>query len=205
MLPRINHVKRENNSLNLTKFGKRLETLVSLREEVVALSVVKCRMSHERIVLAGDSGLPVVRHSPEVTYQRVGLCDPKLRAQRLGCSHTMSRIKLEVAINELGAASGDDRDSYLAGELNWLNNEIHLLDHRKSDAEVELACGLAARGSAAHQEPEDEYVRRAKEKIAEMELLHDHYADRLDILKSTIVTELDRLIENFQNVSASDQ
>jgi len=37
---------------------KRLDYLCSLREEIAALRVVKCHMSHERVVTAADSGLP---------------------------------------------------------------------------------------------------------------------------------------------------
>ncbi len=117
----------------------KLTHLSSLREEIVALGAVKCHMSHERIIKAADSMLPVRCHFPEDSYQRVGLCSQKTRAQRLGCSHTMARIKLESAIDELETGEKSGPGSFLRSELNWLNNEIHLLDHRKGEAETTLA------------------------------------------------------------------
>lgn len=119
----------------------RLEHLSSLREEIAALLVVKCHMSHERVVRAADSVLPVVCHFPEDNYQRIGLCSPEVRTQRLGCSHTMARIKLERAINELDleAESTNETASDSSNELSFLDNEIHLLDHRKGEGETALA------------------------------------------------------------------
>src|SRR5215207_4743614 len=112
---------------------KRLEYLPRLREELAALCVVKCHMSHERVVRAADSMLPVVCRFPEGSYQRVGLCSPEARARRLGCSHTTARTKLERAISELDTRG--EPGASLGHELNWLDNEIHLLDHRKGEAE----------------------------------------------------------------------
>jgi hypothetical protein len=118
----------------------RLDRLSSLREEIVVLCAVKCQMSHERVIREADSMLPVVCSFPEGNYQRIGLCSPEVRAQRLGCSHTTARIKLGSAIDELNGDSDESGPgSFLAHELNWLNNEIHLLDHRKGEAEKTLA------------------------------------------------------------------
>jgi hypothetical protein len=80
---------------------KSLDHVSSLREEIAALRVVKCRMSHERVVRTADSMLPVVCRFPEGSYQRVGLCSAEARGQRLGCSHSTARIKLKRGINEL--------------------------------------------------------------------------------------------------------
>lgn len=59
----------------------------------------------------------------------------------LGCSHTTARIKLQEAINELSISHGNNaaQVSELAVRLNRLDNQIHLLDHRKSEAEKNLA------------------------------------------------------------------
>src|SRR5450432_2607361 len=106
------------------KHRKRLAHLHSLREEIAALRIVKCHMSHERVVRAAGSRLPVISRFPEGSYQRIGLCGPEVRAQRLGCSHTSARIKLEDAINEL-SSSGEERNGLglrLSSELSWLNN-----------------------------------------------------------------------------------
>lgn len=76
--------------------------------------------------------LPVVCRFPEGSHQRVGLCNPDVRAQRLRCSHTSARIKLERGIGELDPEDNVGTESFSGNELNWLNNEIHLLDHRRA-------------------------------------------------------------------------
>jgi hypothetical protein len=166
-----------------------------LREEIIALQVVKCHMSHERIISVAGSLLPVVGHLPEGNYQRVGLCSSETRTQRLGCSHTMARIKLESAIDELETGAGETSGpgSFLRSELNWLNNEIHLLDHRKGEAEKALA--LLEAYSAIDRAGEVERLREAEAKVREMERLHDEYVDRIGILRDRVVIEMDRLIE----------
>src|SRR3954468_5938039 len=116
---------------------ERLDYLFSLRHQIAALGVVKCRMSHERVIRAADTMLPIICRFPAGSYQRIGLCNPEVRAVRLGCSHTMARVKLEKAINELGTGERDSTGlvTFLGHELNRLDNEIHLLDHRKGEAE----------------------------------------------------------------------
>jgi len=174
----------------------KLTHLSSLREEIVALGAVKCHMSHERILKAAGWMLPVVGRLPEAKYQRVGLCSQKTRAQRLGCSHTMARIKLESAIDELETGEKSGPGSFLRSELNWLNNEIHLLDHRKGEAETTLA-RILEEYSAGDGASTAERLREAKAKVREMERLHDEYVDRIGILRDTVVTEMDKLIERL--------
>ena len=179
----------------------RLDFLSCLRAEIAVLVAVKCRMSHERIIKAPDSLLPVRCHFPDGNYQRIGLCSPETRAQRLGCSHTMARIKLGNAINEFTEdESGPGRS--LGDELYWLNNEIHLLDHRKGEAEKTVAILLEARG-ALDRMCQDEILIQAQEKVREMERLHDEYVDRIGILRDRVVIEMDRLIESYRAASAT--
>ena len=179
----------------------RLDRLSSLREEIVALCAVKCHMSHERVIREGDSMLPVVCSFPEGNYQRVGLCSPKVRAQRLGCSHTTARIKLGSAIDELDldGAVRSGPGSLLADQLNWLNNEIHLLDHRKGEAEKTLAKILEETYVAGDRARTAERLRDAEQAIRDMERLHDEYVDRIGVLRDRVVTEMDRLIEQVAN------
>ena len=192
------------NQLKKMKSQNRLDHLSFLREEIAALLVVKCHMSHERVVRASDSRLPVVCRFPEGHYQRVGLCTPEVRAARLGCSHTTARIKLETALRELdmGAEDISVPGSSLGYELNWLNNEIHLLDHRKGEAEKVLARILIE--VAQDRAPHCETLRKAAEEIRELEALHDEYVERLGVLKDRIVTRIDKLIEAVGVNSSGD-
>jgi hypothetical protein len=185
----------------MMKPQNRLDHLSSLREEILALCAVKCHMSHARVIREADSMLPVVCRFAEGNYQRIGLCSPEVRAQRLGCSHTTARIKLGSAIKELdtGVEDNSEPGSIFSYELNWLNNEIHLLDHRKGEAEKTLAKILEEAYGARDRAPTGERLREAEAQIREMERLHDEYVDRIGALRDRVVTETDRLIEQVAN------
>jgi uncharacterized membrane protein YqiK len=87
----------------------------------------------------------------------------------------------------------------LADELNLVNNEIHLLDHRKGEAEKAVARILAEAHDADDQAPKGERLTKAEEVIRDMERLHDEYVDRIGLLRDRVVTEVDRLIEEGRN------
>jgi hypothetical protein len=118
----------------------------------------------------------------------------------------MARIKLENAISQLGTNAGNQTGpaSSLGDELNWLNNEIHLLDHRKGAAEKALARLLEAYG-VRDLMCQDEILSQAQEKVREMERLHDRYVDRIGTLRDRVVAEMDRLIESYRAESVRTQ
>ena len=159
----------------------RIDYLSSLRNEIAAMSIVKCRMVHERVIRLADSNQSVL------VNKRVGLCSPDVRAQRLSCGHTMSRVRLDRAIDELESGIAEP----LRYELNWLTNEIHLLDHRKGEAEVQRA--------RAEQD-----VKRGREESNELELIkelerqHDEYTDKMGVLRNKVVAEIDKVIADLQ-------
>jgi hypothetical protein len=179
------------------KHLKCLDHLYSLREEIGALRLVKCHMAHERVIKADESMLPVISRSPENNYQRIGLCSPEVRAKRLGCSHTSARIKLADAIDEL-TSSGEEVTGLgqrLRGELGWLNNQIHLLDHRKGEAEKTLARMLEEAFRAGAGELKGEELMDAEYGVQELELAHDEYVERIGRLRDEILIEIDKLME----------
>lgn len=185
--------------LNINKMSprKRLSRLYSLRAEVAALCAVKCHMSHERIVRAGEFMLPVICRFPEGSYQRIGLCSSEVRAKRLGCSHTSARIKLGDAINELTTGDGEssEQGEFLGRELNWLDNQIHLLDHRKGEAEKILARKEEEISRADDRAGKEVELIEARKAIHEMERTHDEYVEQIGALRDRLVKELDKLIE----------
>ncbi len=159
--------------------------LTSLRDQIASLRIVKCRMAHERIVALPNSNQVALDELPSLAFRRIGLCNPNERNERLGCSHTMARIKLERAINELKPTETDQ----FSQELNWLANEIHLLDHRKGDAEARLA--------AAERETDFERMKRVFEEVSQLEQLHDEYVERVGGLRDRLLSEIDQMIESF--------
>lgn len=173
------------------------DRLALLRQEIAALRVVKCRMSHERVKRSGDSMLPVRSRLPGLSYERIGLCSPEVRAEMLACSHTTARIKLKNAIDELSAATGKTADQvrHFADELNQLNNQIHLLDHRKGEAELLLAEAEEEVFRLGTRDAKNK-LNKAKQSVSEMELLHDSYVDQIGILRDRVVSEFDIHITN---------
>jgi hypothetical protein len=176
---------------------KRLGHLHSFREEIAALRIVKCRMSHERVIRVDGSTPRVICRFPENSYQRIGLCSPEVRAKRLGCSHTSARIKLEDAINELNSSGekGNGPGPRLSSELSWLNNQIHLLDHRKGEAEKTLARMLEDAYRAGGWGRKSKELMDAENAVQELERTHDEYVERIGRLRDRVVTEIDKLME----------
>lgn len=179
---------------------KLIDRLRSLRKEIAALCIVKCHMSHERIRRVGEFMLPVVSRLPGGEYERVGLCSPEARAQRLGCSHTTARVKLQEAVNELsiGHGNNDGQGLELAARLNWLDNEIHLLDHRRSEAEKRLAKIEERKYRFSDKADKSEELLGAKKLVLEAEHLHDKYVEQMGVLRDRVLNGLDKLIEQVE-------
>ncbi len=177
------------------KSDKPVDDLQSVLKEISALSAVKCRMSHERVIREGELSLPVVSRLFEGSYERIGLCSPELRAQRLGCSHTAARIKLQDAIDRLNVGGESGAGPLLDNELNWLNNQIHLLDHRKGEAEKILARTEEQTYQAGASERAQRELSEARSAVGELERVHDEYVQLIGALRDKVAHELERLIE----------
>ncbi len=122
-----------------------------------------------------------------------------MRAKRLGCSHTSARIKLEDAINELNT-SGEESNGLgrrLSSELNWLDNQIHLLDHRKGEAEKTLARMLEEAYRAGGRGRKGKELIDAENGVQELEQAHDEYVKRIGLLRDRVVIEIDKLMEQL--------
>jgi hypothetical protein len=172
----------------------RTHHLSSLREVIAALSIVKCRMSHERVLSEPDSIFPIKSKFFVGSYERIGLCSSELRARRLGCSHTTARVKLATAVDELRKET--DLTSAWGQELNYLDNEIHLLDHRKGEAETILARAREEFCRAAEPARLNAKLAQAEREISEMEQLHDEFVGRMSALRDRVIAEIDRLISS---------
>jgi hypothetical protein len=162
--------------------------LASLRDEIVSLRAVKCRMAHERVVGSTAPQSASVSREPIHNFKRVGLCSPLERGERLGCSHTMSRTKLDRAIDELGP----EKAGPLRRELNWLTNEIHLLDHQKGAAEGRLAAARHGAGGGCGEVRTLELIK-ATEEVERLGQEHDEYVGRVGVLRDRVVSELERI------------
>lgn len=167
----------------------RRASLCLLRDELAAMTIVKCRMAHERVIRLAGSTQPVFSSVTSGSFKRVGLCSSEVRAERLGCSHTMSRTRLDRAIGELESGIAEP----LAYELNWLTNEIHLLDHRKGEAEARLATAEQEAKRSGDETRELEPLKES-ELVRELERKHDKYVERIGVLRDRVVSELNEVI-----------
>lgn len=178
--------------------SQRLQQLRSLREQIAALGVVKCRMSHERVVLAGDPGLPIRAHSSADSYRRIGLCPPEHRARQLGCSHTAARIWLGDAIQAIALHAAEHTAERLGEELRTLDNAIHLLDHRKGEAEKTLAHALSQAHMLGRDAASLATLRQTEDELRDMEQQHDAYVEGIAVLRERVLGELDALMQSEQ-------
>lgn len=163
--------------------------LASLRDEIASLRVVRCRMAHERVVGAVAPARPPGGRGPLHSFERVGLCSPGERDARLGCSHTMARTKLDRAIGELGPEKAEQ----LGRELNRLTNEIHLLDHRKGEAEARLALARHKAGGVRDDVSTSEALKEAEE-VMRLERKHDEYVESIGVLRDRVVSEIELML-----------
>lgn len=164
-----------------------LESLRTLRDRVAALRVTRCRMSHERVRIENGSVLRVSRGEPEPALVRIGLCSPEARARNLACGHTMARYVLLDAVQALhtaGRLPSGACDSLRQG-LESVSDAIHLLDHRKGDAERDLA--LRSEGKDA---PRGE----AAAEVGRLEEQHDACAERIRELQGAVLAHLDAAV-----------
>ena len=84
--------------------------------------------------------------------------------------------------------------SVLSSELVWLNNALHLLDHRKGEAEKRLARIRDEETGTSECKDEGERVRETENEVGEMEEIHDQYVERLGRLRDRVINEIDKLL-----------
>lgn len=170
------------------------DTLEALRDRIASLQVIRCRMVHERVRVENGSVLRVSRGEPEPGLVRMGLCGPEARARNLACGHTMARYALLDAIKTLHAAGwlpATERAA-LQEEVESVSNAIHLLDHRKGEAEKTLAL-LSEKKHCSCEESAAE-VRCLEER-------HGAYAERLRALQATVLAHLDAAVRNGTGIA----
>ncbi|CAN5292282.1 hypothetical protein BH10ACI1_BH10ACI1_01060 [soil metagenome] len=168
-----------------------LRKFIELYEKITNLKSVKCRLMHERVQIDKTSKLPITKNVGEIVYDRIGFCRPEIRNERTSCGHTMAHISLLEAVKLLEAEGNITGD--LRKELNNLTNRIYQLDHKKGDAEKNLAVLIEKQ----FYEPEEvsEKNLEAVAAIKEIETQHDECVEGLGNLRDQIIKEMRVLIE----------
>ena len=161
-----------------------------IRERIAAMEVVACRLAHERA--CWDKGRVIRCQVGDQDVLVRHLCGSDVRRQRLACAHTTARNVTEHALLELRDAGvlGEEACAAFVQELRTLGDQIHLLDHRKGDADKVYALAAeAARlttDAAAHASRDE-----AKALLRTMELEHDGYVERLRDWRDRVLAAAD--------------
>lgn len=164
-------------------------TLETLRNQIASLQVTRCRMLHERVRIENGSVLRVSRGEPEPGLVRIGLCSPEVRARNLACGHTMARYALLDAVDALHAAGwlSAAEHASLRQALESVSNAIHLLDHRKGDAERDLALSSEKKHLSCEESAAE---------VGRLEEQHDAHAEQVRELRSAVLAHLDAAVRH---------
>lgn len=167
---------------------------VELFEKVKNLKTAKCRLRHERVQIDAESNLPVTRHIPETVFDRIGLCTWEIRNERVSCGHTTAHLVLLDAIEILESENRIKED--LRADLDSVLNQIYQLDHKKGDAEKDLAMAIEKRETGADN-GFDKTLETAAAAIDEIESQHDECVEGIGKVQARIIDEMQKLIDLF--------
>jgi hypothetical protein len=152
--------------------------VAAIVRRIADLQLVNCHMSHERVRC--DNGQPVrCGNGSADAFSRVPLCSPDIRAGRLACGHTVVRYEVQRDIDTLTrlAALEPPLAGVLSAELGVIGHDIQQLDHRKGDAEKQVAVSVTRAlengGALAAQ------VDEARAHVQALEQEHDAYVGQL--------------------------
>ena len=170
-----------------------LKNFIALNKKIANLKAVKCRLTHERVKFDAETNLPVAESLPELGYERVGLCPPEIRSERLACGHTMARYLLEDALSIL-AENGVETDDLKTG-LDEATCRIHSLDHEKGFADKHLAQMIEKK----YVQPESDFskeIQTARDAIKNIENQHTEYVEKIANVRDLIISKMQFFIEN---------
>ena len=173
------------NDAALKKFNDLLEKIKNLKS-------VRCGLTHERVLIDKNSKLPITRNIKEIIYDRIGLCRPEIRSERISCGHTTAHLPLLKALEILESEGIIKTD--LRTELKRLLNRIYQLDHKKGDAEKHLAILIEKQFYEPEKVLETDF-KAAAAAIREIESQHNEYVERLGKMRDRIIGEMQMLIE----------
>ena len=167
-----------------------MKAVSEIRERIATMQIVSCRLAHERV--RWEDGNIVRRQLGDEQVPVRQLCSSEVRRRRLACAHTTARYSAEQALLDLreAGALSDDACAAFVEELRALGQQIHLLDHRKGDAEKTFA--LAAETSRlAGDATADASRDEAKALVCVMESEHDGYVERLRDWRDRVLAAAD--------------
>lgn len=187
-LPRTPQVLK--NRLTLPQQIDTLDDWLMLKERVAMMSAEKCCLAHESVSL--ENGLPTPTTCLENNSRRAELCSKEMRAQQLGCRHTMVRYHLRDIIRALGNSNIMQSEDAAAMEksLDSLGNQILFLDYCQNTSEKQYAILHEQLKQPAAQPPETE-LSTASEQIAAIAIQHETYVQHIGSIRDRVLSYLE--------------
>jgi hypothetical protein len=170
--------------------GDAMKTVAEIRERIATMQIVSCRLAHERV--CWEDGHIVQRQVGEENVPVRPLCSSDVRRRRLACAHTTARDSAGQALVELrrAGALSEDACAVLVEELHALGQQVHLLDHRKGDAEKAYALAVETSRLAADATA-DASRDKAKDLVRAMESEHDGLVARFRDWRDRVLAAAD--------------
>lgn len=116
-------------------------SISDLLQTIQSFQIVKCNMHHEKVRTDADGNLIYRTEDDHLFFDRVNLCDPKIRNWRLGCAHSKVNINferfLEHVLTELPQKTNQILD--LKTQFKAVISKIYNLDHKVGHLEHDLA------------------------------------------------------------------
>ncbi|MDG5490029.1 hypothetical protein [Psychroserpens sp. SPM9] len=112
-----------------------LQTLEALR----SFQIVQCQMHHEKVATDQRNHPKYNLQDGVIVFNRVNLCDAKLRNKRLGCAHSKANLNFETVLDTLisNLPQCKHQMSTLKSEFKSVVTKIYALDHRVGHIEHE--------------------------------------------------------------------
>jgi hypothetical protein len=170
------------------------QLLLQIREGLAQFRTVQCGLVHEKIT--GMQQTTIMEDTYTVqSYQfaRVGFCAPHNRQWLLNCAHTMAAANYTHLLGQLEGTGIFVAKTLPVLDLKQTLTAIYLLDHRKGDAEKQLALlQLANNNTQALTETQLQLHQIQQEHIQLVTILtdlHQEILDRIDGLLSNMKTD----------------
>jgi len=164
------------------------ELLQTLKIQLAQYKTFDCKLRHENIIDVesnegiGSMGLPL-----ESIVNRVGFCNHSFKSVVISCAHTSAAFKFKNLIKEISQQAEIPQNDLHIKAFDDLLCEIYLLDHKIGSLEKEYAFAEFYDKNGIERKKIKLEMNRVVEK-------HSKLVVELELLRQTILTELNQLI-----------
>lgn len=169
------------------------QQLLQLRNELSAFQTVSCRLMHEQVQHFIDESIPDDADVEQLRVKRKGFCNAGMRRNWLGCAHTTANDTFVRLADSIYNTCILKMATHPSNTINDLIMKIYLADHEKGEMEKRKAF-------AQHQQRPEEVIS-IQCALQEIVARHQAAIDVLEQLRSEIMGQLNKAIENYQSAT----